>query len=92
MTEEAQKPEEELEPSFLTILYTMATQAMIALGEIPNPLTKQVVVDEKQARWHVKSLEILFTKTQGNLSDEEKKTLDGVLGEIRKKYSDKLGG
>lgn len=91
MSEAGAKPDENLEPSFLTILYTMATQAMIALGDIPNPMTKQAVVDEKQARWHVKSLEILHQKTQGNLSEEEAKALDGVLDQVRKKFADKIG-
>ena len=91
MSEEAQTPQGEVDPSFLTILYTMATQAMIALGEIANPLTKQVIVDEKQARWHVKSLLILEEKTRGNLSDEETKALEQVVTEIRQKFADKIG-
>ena len=71
------------EASFLTIVYTMATQAMIALGQIPNPITQQKIADERQARWHLRSLEILAEKTQGNLDAQEQSALDAAIKELK---------
>jgi len=77
-----QSQEDAPEASFLTILYTMATQAMIALGEIPNPMTKEPKFDERQARWHIKSLQILQEKTAGNLSEKEELALSNTLEQV----------
>ena len=79
------------EASFLTIVYTMATQAMIALGEIPNPMTKQSTVDERQSRWHLRSLQVLKEKTAGNLTDQENEALNKTLGELETLFSAKIG-
>ena len=75
--------------SFLTIVYTMATQAMIALGEIPNPMSKKSEFDARQAKWHIDALEVLETKTEGNLDEQEKKALDNALAEVRMRYVEK---
>ncbi len=79
------------EASFLTIVYTMATQSMIALGEIPNPITKVARLDERQARWHLASLRILADKTRGNLDEAEEMAIENALGEIEKVFSEKIG-
>ena len=75
-----------LEATFLTIVYTHGTQAMIALGEIPNPITKSKHFDPRQAQWHIDSLDVLRDKTIGNLTDEERRALDNVLAEVKLKY------
>lgn len=79
------------EASFLTILYTMATQAMIALGQIPNPLTREAKFDPRQAKWHIDSLQILRDKTRGNLSEVEETALMNTLAEVRMKYVELAG-
>lgn len=75
------------EPSLQTIVYTMATQALIALGEVENPMTKQRGFDERQATWHVGSLQILLERTRGNLSDAEDAMLRNVIAELRIKLA-----
>ncbi len=79
------------EASFLTILYTMATQSMIALGEIPNPITKSSTIDERQARWHLKSLHVLEEKTRGNLDEKELTAITKTLEEVEEIFADKIG-
>ncbi len=79
------------EASFLTIIYTMATQAMIALGEIPNPITKTSTVAERQARCHLKSLRILLEKTQGNLDEKEQSALTSTVKEVETIFASKIG-
>ncbi|MCA9322312.1 MAG: DUF1844 domain-containing protein [Planctomycetes bacterium] len=75
--------------SFLTIVYTMAAQAMIALGEIPNPITGETKFDPRQAKWHLDSIKILRDKTRGNLDDSEEQALLNALGEVSMKYADR---
>ncbi len=77
------------EASFLTVVYTLATQAMIALGEIPNPMTGKSAMDPRQARWHIDSLMILRDKTRGNLDEEEEQGLANALSEVQRTYVDK---
>ena len=77
---------ERVEPSFLTILYTMATQALIALGEIENPISRRKSVDPRQAAWILKSLEILQEKTRGNLTPEEEQVMEKLLNDFAQKF------
>ena len=74
------------EPSFQAIVFTLGTQAMIALGQIPNPMQGHPVVDHEQARWHLGLLEILKERCTGNLSDEEQSAIDNVLTELNEEF------
>jgi len=73
-----------LPPADLSTLVTMlATQAMVSLGALPNPLTHQVEADVPQARHFIDLLEVIEEKTKGNTTPEEARLLDGVLHELR---------
>ena len=61
----------------------LATQAMMAMGAIPHPMTGQPEVHLDQARHFIDLLIVLQEKTQGNLDDEEKGMLDNLLNEFR---------
>ena len=74
----------QLPPADLSILVTMlATQAMVSLGALPNPLTHKVEADPAQARHFIDLLEMIEEKTKGNTTPEESRLLDGVLHELR---------
>ncbi len=85
MSDEKEIPE----ASFLTVVYTLATQAMIALGEIPNPMTGKSSMDPRQARWHIDSLLIIRDKTRGNLDEEEEQGLANALSQVQLTYVEK---
>jgi hypothetical protein len=74
------------EPDFLSFITSLALQASIALGNIPNPLTNQKEEDIKQARFLIDTLALLKEKTKGNLSSEEANLLDNLLYELRMQY------
>jgi hypothetical protein len=74
------------EASFEVLLSTMATQALFALGGIPDPRTGQRMAHLPLARHHIDLLSILQDKTEGNLSDEEKTMLSQTLYELRQRY------
>ncbi|PYV08406.1 MAG: DUF1844 domain-containing protein [Acidobacteria bacterium] len=70
-------------PSYLISYYS---QALLFLGEVPNPVTKVVEQDLEGVRHTVDILEMIQEKTKGNLSSEEVQLLDSVLYEIRMKF------
>lgn len=70
-------------PSFLMIVSMLATQAMMLLGQIPNPTDNQREVHLDEAKHFIDLLGVLEAKTKGNLSAEEAKVLDDVLYDLR---------
>ncbi|NIP84832.1 MAG: DUF1844 domain-containing protein [Planctomycetales bacterium] len=68
---------------FQTIVSLLATQAMISLGALPNPLDGKVTVHPQQAKHFIDLLSVLEQKTRGNLSAEESAVLERLLHELR---------
>ncbi len=79
-----ERPDESLPPaSFPFLLTTLATQAMIALGQIPNPITGKADVRLNQAKHHIDTLAMLEQKTAGNRTAEESAMLNELLHQLR---------
>jgi hypothetical protein len=74
----------ELPPASLAVLLSMlATQAMVCLGQIPDPLAGKVEVHLDQAKHFIDLLQMLEEKTKGNLSPDESGMLEDLLHELR---------
>ena len=73
-------------PSFEMLLTTLATEAMMSLGQMPIPGQQQPEVNLPQAQYVIELISVLKEKTVGNLSDEEKTTLDDLLYQLRMMY------
>jgi len=71
---------------FKTMVSQMVTQAMYAMGMIPDPQTGRRVAMVDLARYHIDMLGVLEAKTQGNLDEEEAKLLATSLYELRMQY------
>ena len=79
--------EEGMPPAnFETLLSTFVTQALFALGAIPDPRTGQRVAHLDLARHNIDMLTVLEEKTKGNLSEEEQNMLSSTLYELRNRY------
>lgn len=78
--------EELLEASFVTLVASLATQAMFALGVMAAPGTRQVMVNLDQAKFTIDTLVILRDKTKGNLDADEEANLDEALAELQRMY------
>ncbi len=74
------------EASFETLVSTMATQAMFAMGMIPDPRSGQRVQNLDMARHQIDMLSVIDEKTRGNLSEDETKLLSQTLYELRNNY------
>lgn len=69
--------------SFLVLLSTLATQAMAAMGLVPDPVTGQPHVNRPIAKHFIDILAMLQEKTKGNLSEEESANLRDGLHQLR---------
>ena len=74
------------EANFQTLVSTMATQALFAMGAIPDPRTGQRIAHLDLARHHIDMLTVIEAKTKGNLDEEEEKMLGTTLYELRNTY------
>lgn len=66
------------------IVILLATQGMIRLGEIPDPLNGQAICDAAGARFFIDLLAELQKKTTGNLLPDESAFLSDVLTNMQK--------
>ncbi len=88
MESRPQRPFQVPSASFSVLVSSLAAQAMAALesslaGPKDSDKAEQRAVQPELARHFIDTLGILETKTQGNLTDEEKLLLSNVLHELR---------
>ena len=74
-------------PATLSFLITtLATQAMVSLGQVPNPFSGKTEMRLPEARHFIDTLVMLEEKTANNRSPEESTLLDGFLHQLRMSY------
>jgi hypothetical protein len=73
--------------SFSLLVTTLASQAMMSLGKLPNPQTGQSEVQPLLAKHFIDTLGLLEDKTKGNLTAEESQLLGNVTHELRMQYA-----
>ena len=71
------------EASFDMLLMQHHTQAMLAMGMIPDPASGQVIKNKSAAKFHIDMLGIIQERTKGNLNQGEEEALNGVLHNLR---------
>ena len=69
--------------TFAVHVSTLATQALVFLGQMPNPLTGKMEVHLEQAKHFIDTLQMLQDKTKGNLTPDESRMLEEVVHELR---------
>jgi len=72
--------------SFATLVSSVVTQILMALGGYQEPRTNRRYVDLVLAKHYIDTLVVLEEKTKGNLTDDEKKLLDHAVYETRMQY------
>lgn len=86
----AKEPPLDQEPlpeiNFSTFVISLSTQALMNLGEIPNPLTNAVEKDVPVAKQMIDILGMLQEKTRGNLNAGEAQLIQDILFDLRMKY------
>lgn len=69
--------------SFEILVTTLATEAMIGLGQLPHPLTGEIHAEPAQARYAIDMIEMLGEKTRGNLTPGEEHGIRELLHQLR---------
>ena len=72
--------------TFEFLIHTLFTQALMALGRIPNPITKQAHRNLPTARHFIDTLGMLERKTAGNLAEDERRLLEELQHQLRMMY------
>src|SRR4051812_39913593 len=62
--------------SFEMLVTTLATEALMAMGQIPHPLTNKIELRRNQAQYLIDTLDLLREKTKNNLSPQEQKLIE----------------
>lgn len=72
--------------SFAELVNLLVMQTLVGLGLVAGAGGKPIPPNLEAAKHFVDMLQMLESKTKGNLSVEEKKLLDEVLYEMRMRY------
>lgn len=80
----------ESDPRFNEFVILQAQNAGLFLGQIPNPQTGGKSVNLRAAKSVIDSLEMLASKTQGNLTASEAKLLATALQNLKPLYQSAL--
>ena len=76
------------EALFLSIMYSFHAAAMQQMGKIANPFTGKVERDLNGARGTIDVLVMFRKKTEGNLTDRERRVLTGLITELQLNFVD----
>lgn len=81
-----ESPEPPSELSFSGFVLGLGTQALMLLGELPDPQGRLARPEPAAARQLIDILGLLKEKTRGNLSQDEEKILEQLLFDLRMRY------
>lgn len=74
------------EVNFSTFVFSLGTSALMHMGELPDPNTRQRCENLALAKQTIDILAMLQARTKGNLDDEEENLLSNLLYELRMKF------
>lgn len=72
--------------NFSTFILSLTTSALVCLGDLPDPITKEKTLNLPLAQQTISIIEILKEKTTGNLTEDEESLIGTVLYDLRMKY------
>lgn len=88
---EAAEPTDAIEVNFINYVSSLAFQALIFLGELPNPLDdSKIEKNLPQAKFLIDTLVMIREKSKGNLTPEEDNLLGATVYELQMKFVELL--
>ena len=72
--------------SFVSFVMSIASNAASALGMMEHPVTHQREVDVELGKHWIDILGMMQKKTEGNLTPQERRMLEGLLADLRMQY------
>lgn len=79
-------PRRQLRTDFASLCVMLYSEALVHLGQAPDPLSGQPQPDLEQAQFTIDLLAMLKDKSEGNRTPEESAVLDEILGALRMAY------
>jgi hypothetical protein len=80
-------PNDRPQVSFVAFVFSLASNAAVHFGDIPDPMTNERrPVDLDAAQQLIEILAMLEEKTRGNLTPEERQLLEQLLYELRMRF------
>jgi hypothetical protein len=73
---------------FVNLVFIFQNAAMQQMGKITNPLTGKIERNLEQARFSIDMIDMLRSKTRGNVSSDLEKLLDTALTNLRMNFVD----
>ena len=73
-------------PTFSTFVLSLASSALVQLGEVPDPASGRIQEDLILAKHSIDILSMLQEKVAQGLDAEEARLLEGLLYELRMKF------
>jgi hypothetical protein len=86
----SQEEQNPMELNFVNYISSLIFQAMIFLGELPNPITNEIDKNLGQAKFLIDTLILLREKTKGNLTKPEEDLLNSAIYELEMRYVDAI--
>jgi hypothetical protein len=86
----AENAEEAPQLDFSNYIASLGFQALVFMGEIPNPITNQMQKNLPQSKFLIDTLLLLAEKTKGNLTEQEDRLLKGSIYELQMKFVEVL--
>jgi hypothetical protein len=88
--DQAPKKEAERPPlpevSFNSLIFSLSSTVFFHLGEIADPQSGKKAKDLPLAKHTIDIIAMLKEKTEGNLTEEEKKFIENILTDLRWRY------
>lgn len=78
--------QQQMQATFSMLVMSVASSAAMSMGLAPNPQTGKVETDKNMAKFNIDLLLCLQSKTKGNLTHEESKLVEDLLGDLQLKY------
>lgn len=75
-----------MEATFSMLVMSIASSAAMAMGLTPDPQSNHTSVDKNLARFNIDLLEVMQSKTKGNLTDDEGQFLTALINDLRLKF------
>jgi hypothetical protein len=74
------------EVTFSSFVLSLSTTVLYHFGDFPDPMTKKAEKNLAAAKQTIDMLNMLKIKTVGNLDNNEKELLEGILYELMMRY------
>lgn len=74
------------EVNFPSLIFSLSSSALFHLGEIPDPASNEKRKDLPMAKHAIDTIAMLRQKTEGNLTEEERKFTESVLTDLKLRF------